>query len=267
MLVTTNAVAEDTVVTVTASIPGSAQSSELTVLAGSGSGASARRAETGGAKNKRAGGALPRIEVSSPDADLVAATSVDHAAASGNVYAIARGERAKGTAGAGEAFDGREKTAWVTKKAAKRASVVFDLGERRQLTAIRWLQTKPGAVEVQVSVDGKHWTAVGLGGAGAAGSWQELAVATEARYVRFVFFAGGKEARLGHLAEVEVVGPDAIGDPTAAQAAPPADGTTSPADGAQANDGKGKQDGKAGTGKSHSKGHGKGNAGGRRGKN
>ena len=267
MLVTTNSVPEDTVVTVTASIPGSTQSTELTVRGASGGGGGARSADDRDGKRKRAGGALPRIDVSWPDADLVAATSVDHAAASGSVYAIARGERAKGTAGAGEAFDGREKTAWATKTPAKRASVVFDLGERRQLTAIRWLQTKPGAVEVQVSVDGKHWTAVGQGGDGAAGSWQELAVATEARYVRFVFFAGGKEARLGHLAEVELVGPDAIGDPTADQAAPSEDGTTPPADDAPANDGKGKHDGKAGKGKSHGKGLGKGNGGARRGKN
>ena len=73
------------------------------------------------------------------------------------------------------------------------------------------MQAKPGAVEVHVSSDRRHWKAVGRGGDVAAGEWQTLAVDGSARYVRFVFVAEGKKARLGHLAEVEIYGPPAAG--------------------------------------------------------
>jgi hypothetical protein len=221
MLVTTNPVAADTLVTVTASIPGSTRSTELTVTVTPAGAAAAQAADDRGAKRKRAGGDLPRIAIDWPDPALAVALPLDQAAATGRIIAVARGEGAKGTRGAAAAFDGRVKTAWVMKRPTKRAFIDLDLGQRRQLTAIRWLQVKAGPVEVRVSVDGKHWTAVGRDGGVAAGTWQELTVATEARYVRLVFFAGGKKARLGHLAEVELVGPAVSDEPVSDRPAPP----------------------------------------------
>ena len=157
-------------------------------------------------------GGGPEAGDQEPDPSLPAAVGPDgpSVVTAAAPYRIARSGVGNEAGGGGRAHDGRPGTEWATDDPAARAVVWFDLGEARPIAAIRWMQGRPGPVEVQVSNDRKTWTAVGRDGAVAAGEWQPLAVTVEARYVRFIFVAEEGNQRLGHLAEVEVYGPPAV---------------------------------------------------------
>jgi hypothetical protein len=124
--------------------------------------------------------------------------------------------RITGAGGAGKpglARDGKPNTAWATTDAEAEANVWFDLGAKRPVIAVRWLQARTGgAVEVQLSTDRKHWKTVGRGGDVAPGTWQTLEVKGVARYVRFRYVGADGPTRLGFLAEVEVYGPKTAAD-------------------------------------------------------
>ena len=120
---------------------------------------------------------------------------------------------AGGVGKSGLARDGRPGTAWATKDAEAEANVWFDLGAKRPVVAVRWLQTRAGGVvELQTSTDRKHWKAVGRGGDVAPGTWQTLELEGTTRYVRFRYVGADGPARLGFLAEVEVYGPKTPAD-------------------------------------------------------
>jgi hypothetical protein len=108
------------------------------------------------------------------------------------------------------AYDGDAGTSWRTAtKGVESSYVWFDLGRERPVGAVRWLFGKSGgadAMAIQASVDKAAWTTLGTAGNAAAGAWQELATEARARYVRFVFANPNGDARLGHLAEVEILG-------------------------------------------------------------
>jgi hypothetical protein len=108
------------------------------------------------------------------------------------------------------AYDGDAATSWRTATKGVASSYVwFDLGSERSLGAVRWLFGKTGGADamlVQTSSDQRGWTTIGEPGNAAAGAWQELAAEASARYVRFVFENPNGDARLGHLAEVEILG-------------------------------------------------------------
>ena len=147
-----------------------------------------------------------------PDSDLPLAEPSDGAprGAAEQPYRITG---AGGTGQPGLARDGKPGTTWATKDAEAEASVWFDLGAKRPVIAVRWLQTRAGGVvELQTSTDRKHWKAVGRGGDVAPGTWQTLELEGTTRYVRFRYVGADGPARLGFLAEVEVYGPKTSAD-------------------------------------------------------
>jgi hypothetical protein len=124
--------------------------------------------------------------------------------------AIVDGGRSGNSVAAELAYDGDVSTSWRTAtKGVESSYVWFDLGSERSLGAVRWLFGKTGGADamlVQTSTDKQAWTTIGTPGNAAAGAWQELATEGRARYVRFVFQNPNGDARLGHLAEVEILG-------------------------------------------------------------
>ncbi len=161
--------------------------------------------------NQDQGGEQPDAEPTPdlPDGDLPKAESSDGPPQG----AAEQPYRITGAGGAGKpglARDGKPGTSWATKDAEAEANVWFDLGAKRPVIAVRWLQTRTGgAVELQTSTDRKHWKTVGRGGDVAPGTWQMLEVDGAARYVRFRYVGTDGPARLGFLAEVEIYGPQA----------------------------------------------------------
>ena len=109
-------------------------------------------------------------------------------------------------------YDRNLGTVWQTLAAANppaSAYIFVDLGLAQPIRRVRWVFGLEGMApeyRVQVSSDRVTWTnltAQPLGG-GAAGVWQDLAVAVSARYVRWMFTNPTGVAGLGGLAEVEL---------------------------------------------------------------
>jgi hypothetical protein len=105
------------------------------------------------------------------------------------------------------AFDGDAATTWDTVGAIPRSFAWFDLGQRRSLGAIRWLQTGATRLEIRLSSDGQAWSAVGRGRELGGGGWQTLPVERQARYVLFTVAPPVGAAQAGGLAEVAIHGP------------------------------------------------------------
>jgi hypothetical protein len=105
------------------------------------------------------------------------------------------------------AFDGDTATIWTTLESIQRSYAWFDLGQRRRLGAVRWLQAGPTRMEVRLSSDGQTWISVGRGRERGSGQWQTLPVERQARHILFIVAPTEAAARAGNLAEVAIHGP------------------------------------------------------------
>jgi hypothetical protein len=126
-------------------------------------------------------------------------------------YRVVRTEHSLNAGEADVVMDGDPASSWSTEAGAAgdEAFIILDLGKRRAIRRVRWLPAAEGlsgAMQIEVSTNGKHWQTAGGGDRAGTGAWQErrLKQAVDARYVRLVFTNPGGESRLGGLAEVAV---------------------------------------------------------------
>lgn len=108
----------------------------------------------------------------------------------------------------GYARDGDARTTWQTGTTPPppRAQVYVDLGEVRAMTGLEWLFRRTSGARpyaIEVSPDKVTWTRLSAHAGSTPLAWQRVALAAEARYVRFAFDGGGV-SQLGYLAEMRV---------------------------------------------------------------
>jgi hypothetical protein len=149
-------------------------------------------------------------------------TATPAAGASVPVTAIAQGANTNASAPATNLTDGKTWTRWETTwSTPSRACFVLDAGAARPLASARWqmgakdyaqafvIQTRTTAPPAgDPCADDAGWTTVANRSAGAvSGAWQEQALNTTARYLRFVFTNPNQAGKLGSFSEVQVSAP------------------------------------------------------------
>jgi uncharacterized protein YraI len=122
---------------------------------------------------------------------------------------IARVQRSEGSSPAQALVDRDPSTVWTTDGAAivPLAAFIADLDAVQYVSVIRWQSGAgglSGTLHVSVSTDNETWTELPIDSLAAPGEWQELAVGTEVRYVRFVFVNDAGLPVVGGVAELEV---------------------------------------------------------------
>jgi hypothetical protein len=125
-------------------------------------------------------------------------------------YHIERGGRSRGSTSSALTVDGNLDTAWTAsgRGATRTAYVWFDLGEVLPVSSIRlYLTGLDEGVEIAIdcSNDRESWTGVTQPESFQAGSWQEVPVGLNCRYVRISFIPTGEQTEIGHLAEIEIL--------------------------------------------------------------
>jgi hypothetical protein len=109
----------------------------------------------------------------------------------------------------GRIRDGRLDTDWrtTTSPAPAAAFVYVDLGAERPLGLIEWVFNQTGGapeLRIEASNDKRSWSTLGTAGDAPANAWQQLAVSTTARYIRWYVVNSTGVATLGYLAEVRI---------------------------------------------------------------
>jgi subtilisin family serine protease len=127
-------------------------------------------------------------------------------------YHLERGGRSRGSTSSALAVDGDLNTSWTAsgRGATRAAYVWFDLGEVLPIRSIRlYLSALDESVEIAVecSNDRESWTGVTLPEPFEAGTWQEVMVGLDCRYVKISFIPAGEseQSEIGHLAEIEIL--------------------------------------------------------------
>ncbi len=115
----------------------------------------------------------------------------------------------KGATFTGRIRDGRIDTDWRTTDTPAPATgyVYIDLGAEQPIGLIEWVFSQTGGapeLRIDVSNDKRTWTTLGSAGDAPANAWQQLAVSTTARYVRWFFVNTTGVPVLGYLAEVRI---------------------------------------------------------------
>ena len=108
-------------------------------------------------------------------------------------------------------YDGNMSTAWTTSSNTPASGWFYvDLGAVKPIGTVRWvfgsgLGSLADSWQLQLSNDATNWVTINKRGNASPKSWQEQAVNTSARYVRFLYSNPNVEPRLGGVAEIEVL--------------------------------------------------------------
>ena len=87
------------------------------------------------------------------------------------------------------------------------AYILLDLGSTKPVGQIRWLFSSTlaaGLYRVEVSTDRREWLTLLDPGALEPGTWQEIDVGLDIRFVQITFTNPNAESHLGGVAEVEI---------------------------------------------------------------
>jgi hypothetical protein len=138
------------------------------------------------------------------------------------VTAIAQSANTATGAPATNLTDGKTYTRWETSwSTPERACFVLDAGAARPLASARWqtgskdyaqafvIQTRTSAPPAgDPCADDADWTTIAARSASTVSNvWQDQALNTTARYLRFVFTNPNRSGKLGSFSEVQVTGP------------------------------------------------------------
>ncbi len=123
-------------------------------------------------------------------------------------YRVRRVRKSAGTTSGSVLFDQDESTVWVTDEdAPDEAYILLDLGSTKPVGQIRWLFSSTlaaGLYRVEVSTDRREWLTLLDPGALEPGTWQEIDVGLDIRFVQITFTNPNAESHLGGVAEVEI---------------------------------------------------------------
>lgn len=133
------------------------------------------------------------------------------AATDPGTLAITSSSRSSASTSSLNAYDQNVDTSWYTTSSTppRSATIVFDLGRSRTLTAIEYKfssSMRADDVRIEVSRDKTTWTQVASFSNPAAKVWLKTSTKASARYVRFYFRNPNGEFRLGYLSEVRIHG-------------------------------------------------------------
>jgi len=122
---------------------------------------------------------------------------------------IARIQRSEGSSAGQVLVDHDAGTVWSTDGSAvvPLAAFIVDLDAPQYVSVVRWqvgAEGLAGTLYVSVSTDNENWTDLTFDSVAAPGEWQELAVAADVQYIRFVFVNDDGLPTAGGIAEVEV---------------------------------------------------------------
>lgn len=157
------------------------------------------------------GANLPtEISATEISATEIPATEIPPTETEVQALAIVRVQRTDGSSPAQVLVDGDPTTVWMTDGSAALplAAFVADLDSVHYVSTIAWLSGTDGiagTLHISVSTDEANWTDLSIDTTVAPGQWQQLAVAADVRYVRFVFVNDDGLDVIGGIAEIEIL--------------------------------------------------------------
>jgi hypothetical protein len=156
----------------------------------------------------------PGSSESNPSDNLVPQPTEENSSAerSNPAYRVVKTRQSSNSVAASAVVDSDPTTTWSTQSGITpdEAFVILDLGKRRPIRSLRWLEAAEGlsgTMRVEVSTDGKRWKTANGKQQDRSDAWRELQLkhAVDARFVRIAFTNPDGAPRLGGLAEVEVL--------------------------------------------------------------
>jgi subtilisin family serine protease len=157
-------------------------------------------------------GGIAEIEVLPADGSTTNLPAPTPTPVSTAPYSITNSGRSSGSASPLLAYDGNMSTVWVTTTSSVPSSayIYFSLGSKKPIGTIRYVFGSgygglADSWQIQVSNDRVNWSTVANRGNASPGSWKEQVVNREATYVRFFFNNPNRDARLGGVAEVQIL--------------------------------------------------------------
>jgi hypothetical protein len=156
----------------------------------------------------------PGSNESNPSDNLVPQPTEENSSAkrSNPAYRVVKTRQSSNSVAASAVVDSDPTTTWSTQSgiAPDEAFVILDLGKRRPIRSVRWLEAAEGlsgTMRVEVSTDGKRWKTANGKQQDGSDAWRELQLkhAVDARFVRIAFTNPDGAPRLGGLAEIEVL--------------------------------------------------------------
>jgi subtilisin family serine protease len=127
-------------------------------------------------------------------------------------YTITSYGRSSGSASPTYAFDNNMATSWITttNSVPSSAYIYFSLGSIKPIGIVRYvigsgLGGYADSWQIQVSNDRVNWKNVATRGNASPKSWKEQVVDVNAMYVRFLFSNPNGDAKLGGIAEVQIL--------------------------------------------------------------